>query len=171
MQIFTYFYNSFLHGCANRFITDGEGNGVSSVVSIGITDILSYFWGCVIAEVPDISKKVVVWVGCCCIERSWYSFKGVGRNFYLCDGGSDFFYGYDYLCFLGDNAIAICNLISDRSLISKLRKIDGEAEAHLIAMACSQAPTGYRGWTLRLLAEQMVVLRYVESISHESLSR
>jgi transposase len=52
---------------------------------------------------------------------------------------------------------------------SKLRKIDGEAEARLIAMACSEAPTGYNRWTLRLLAEQMVVLEYVESISHESV--
>lgn len=52
---------------------------------------------------------------------------------------------------------------------SKLRKIDGEAEAHLIAIACSEAPTGYNRWTLRLLAEQMVVLEYVESISHESV--
>lgn len=40
---------------------------------------------------------------------------------------------------------------------SKLRKIDGEAEAHLIAMAGSEAPNGYSRWTLRLLAEKMVV--------------
>jgi transposase len=53
--------------------------------------------------------------------------------------------------------------------LSKLKKIDGEAEAHLIALACSEAPTGYSGWTLRLLAQQMVVLAYVESISHESV--
>jgi hypothetical protein len=53
--------------------------------------------------------------------------------------------------------------------LSKLRKIDGEAEAHLIALACSEAPTGYSRWTLRLLAEQMVVLEYVETISHESV--
>jgi transposase len=52
---------------------------------------------------------------------------------------------------------------------SKLRKIEVEAEARLIAMACSEAPTGYNRWTLRLLAEQMVVLEYVESISHESV--
>ncbi len=52
---------------------------------------------------------------------------------------------------------------------SKLKKIDGETEAHLIALACSQAPTGYNRWTLRLLAEQMVVLEYLESISHESV--
>lgn len=52
---------------------------------------------------------------------------------------------------------------------SKLRKIDGEAEAHLIAMACSEPPTGHSRWTLRLLAEQMVVLEYVERISHETV--
>jgi transposase len=51
----------------------------------------------------------------------------------------------------------------------KLRKIDGEIEAHLVAIACSQAPTGYSRWTLRLLADQMVVMGYVENISHESV--
>lgn len=53
--------------------------------------------------------------------------------------------------------------------LQKLRRLDGEAEAHLIALACSQAPTGYSRWTLRLLADQMVILGYVESISHESV--
>jgi len=53
--------------------------------------------------------------------------------------------------------------------LSQLRKIDGEAEAHLIAMACSQAPPGYHHWTLRLLAEKMVALEYVDSLSHESV--
>jgi hypothetical protein len=38
----------------------------------------------------------------------------------------------------------------------KLKKIDGEAAAHLIALACSQVPQGYNRWTLRLLAEEMV---------------
>jgi transposase len=51
----------------------------------------------------------------------------------------------------------------------KLKKIDGETEAHLIALACSETPTGYSRWTIRLLAEQMVVLEYVESISYESV--
>ncbi|TRT45374.1 MAG: IS630 family transposase [Microcystis aeruginosa Ma_QC_C_20070703_M131] len=51
----------------------------------------------------------------------------------------------------------------------KLRKIDGEIEAHLVAIAGSQAPTGYNRWTLRLLADQMVVMGYVENISHESV--
>lgn len=36
-------------------------------------------------------------------------------------------------------------------------------------MACSEAPKGYQRWTLRLLAEQMVTLDYVESLSHESV--
>src|SRR6476620_1398037 len=50
----------------------------------------------------------------------------------------------------------------------KLRRLDGEAEAHLIAMACTQAPTGYSRWTLRLLEKKMVVLGYLKSISYES---
>ena len=51
----------------------------------------------------------------------------------------------------------------------KRRRLDGEIEAHLITLACSKAPPGYKHWTLRLLADQMVVLGYVESISHESV--
>jgi|GEM_PF-3728143 len=43
-------------------------------------------------------------------------------------------------------------------------KIDIEAEAYLIAMACSEAPPGYHRWTLRLFAEQMVVLEQVEKV-------
>jgi transposase len=53
--------------------------------------------------------------------------------------------------------------------LSKLKKIEVETEAHLIALACSETPTGYSHWTIRLLAEQMVVLEYVESISYESV--
>jgi transposase len=52
---------------------------------------------------------------------------------------------------------------------SQLRRIDGEAEAHLVALACAKAPEGYNRWTLRLLADKMVVLGYVESISYESV--
>ncbi len=51
----------------------------------------------------------------------------------------------------------------------KLKKIDGETEAHLLALSCSQAPQGYSRWTLRLLAQEMVTLEYIESISHESV--
>jgi len=49
------------------------------------------------------------------------------------------------------------------------RKLDGDAEAHLIALACSTAPEGRDGWTLRLLADRMVQLQYVPSVSHETV--
>lgn len=45
-------------------------------------------------------------------------------------------------------------------------KIDGEVEAHLIAIACSDPPEGFERWTLRLLANELVALELVESISH-----
>jgi transposase len=45
-------------------------------------------------------------------------------------------------------------------------KITGEVEAHLIAMACSDPPEGQARWTLRLLADRLVELELVESISH-----
>lgn len=48
-------------------------------------------------------------------------------------------------------------------------KIDGEVEAHVIALRLSPAPEGYNGWTMRLLAEKMVELEYVDSISYESV--
>jgi transposase len=49
------------------------------------------------------------------------------------------------------------------------RVIDGEAEAHLIALACGDTPDGRSRWTLRLLGQQMVELGYVESVSHETI--
>ena len=49
------------------------------------------------------------------------------------------------------------------------RKIDGDVEAHLIALTRSEVPHGHENWTFRLLAEKMVTLEYVESISHESV--
>jgi len=47
--------------------------------------------------------------------------------------------------------------------------LDGEAEAHLIALCCSDPPEGRDRWTLRLLQHQMVALNYVEAVSHESI--
>lgn len=47
------------------------------------------------------------------------------------------------------------------------RKLDGAGEARLIATACSQAPEGRACWTLRMLADELVALEVVESISHE----
>jgi hypothetical protein len=47
--------------------------------------------------------------------------------------------------------------------------MDGEAEAHLLALACSPPPEGRNRWTMRLLADKMVELEYVESISHNTV--
>tara|TARA_R110002110_G_scaffold413972_1_gene642553 strand:- start:977 stop:1438 length:462 start_codon:yes stop_codon:yes gene_type:complete len=47
--------------------------------------------------------------------------------------------------------------------------LDGESEAKLVQLACSQAPKGHARWTLRLLADKMVMLDIVDSISHETV--
>ena len=47
--------------------------------------------------------------------------------------------------------------------------LDGEAEAHLIALACSAPPEGRERWTLRLLASKMVERNYVDEVSHETI--
>jgi hypothetical protein len=49
------------------------------------------------------------------------------------------------------------------------QKFDGEKEAHLIALVCSDPPEGCSRWTLRLLAEKMVELEHFSSISHETI--
>ena len=49
------------------------------------------------------------------------------------------------------------------------RKLDGRQEAHIIAVACSQAPEGRQRWTLRLLADKVVELGFAQSISHEAI--
>ena len=45
-------------------------------------------------------------------------------------------------------------------------KLDGDVEAKLVTLCCSEPPKGFAKWSLRLLAEKMVELNYVESISH-----
>jgi transposase len=52
---------------------------------------------------------------------------------------------------------------------SRQRKLDGRAEAQLIALACSAAPLGRKAWTLQLLADRLVELRIVDAISHETV--
>ena len=49
--------------------------------------------------------------------------------------------------------------------------LDGEAEAHLIALACSEPPSGREHWSLRLLRNRFVKLGYIDSISHETIRR
>ena len=48
-------------------------------------------------------------------------------------------------------------------------KVDGDLEAHLIAMSCSEPPVGYKRWSLRLLADKAVELEYVDQISYETV--
>ncbi len=48
-------------------------------------------------------------------------------------------------------------------------KIDGDAEAKLVKLCCSEPPKGFAKWSLRLLADKMVELHYIESISHVSV--
>ena len=52
-----------------------------------------------------------------------------------------------------------------------VRKLDGQAEAHLIALTCGPAPDGYARWSLRLLADELVKIEVLDldSISHEAV--
>jgi transposase len=49
------------------------------------------------------------------------------------------------------------------------RKLDGEQEAHLVALACSKPPPGRRRWTIRLLAQRMVELEYTDRVCPETV--
>jgi len=51
------------------------------------------------------------------------------------------------------------------------RLLDGKAEAHLVALACSAPPTGHAQWSVRLLAQHMVVLEYCDQVSRETVRR
>jgi transposase len=62
-------------------------------------------------------------------------------------------------------------VLSRRKYTQKVsrKKIDGDVEAHLVALSCSEPPEGRARWTLRLLADSIVELGYVQSISHEAV--
>jgi transposase len=51
------------------------------------------------------------------------------------------------------------------------RRLDGKAEAHLVAIACGAPPEGRSRWTLRLLGDRLVALGHVESVAHETVRR
>jgi hypothetical protein len=51
------------------------------------------------------------------------------------------------------------------------KKEDGDLEAHLVAISCSSPPEGFSRWSLRMLADKVVELEYVDSISHETVRR
>jgi transposase len=58
--------------------------------------------------------------------------------------------------------------VLERRISSRVyqKKADGDVEAKLVTLCCSEPPKGYAKWSLRLLADKMVELNYVESISH-----
>ncbi|MDE2780256.1 MAG: helix-turn-helix domain-containing protein [Chloroflexota bacterium] len=56
-----------------------------------------------------------------------------------------------------------------RNQVNRYRKVDQRVKAHLIALAFSPAPEGHDHWELRLLADRMVELGVVESLSHETV--
>lgn len=56
--------------------------------------------------------------------------------------------------------------LSEKPRPGQRPKITGDIEAQLVLLACSEAPEGYDHWTLRLLADQLVQLTTLESISH-----
>jgi len=51
------------------------------------------------------------------------------------------------------------------------RKADGDFEAHLVALSCCDPPEGHAQWSLRLLADRVVELGYIDSVSHETIRR
>jgi len=51
------------------------------------------------------------------------------------------------------------------------KKADGDFEAHLVALSCSEPPEGFARWSLRMLADKVVELQYIDRISHEAVRR
>lgn len=49
------------------------------------------------------------------------------------------------------------------------KKVDGDLEARIIATSCSKPPEGFTSWSLRMLADRMVELEYVDELSHETV--
>ena len=49
------------------------------------------------------------------------------------------------------------------------KMVDGDLEAHLVALSCSDPPEGFSRWSLRLLADKVVELEYIDKISHETI--
>ena len=60
-------------------------------------------------------------------------------------------------------------VLHDHPQANRYRKLDDKAEAHLIALACSDAPEGHDHWTLHLLADRVVELGLVPSLSYETV--
>jgi transposase len=67
------------------------------------------------------------------------------------------------------NKEGLAGVLKEKKRSGRPEKLQGKEKAHLIALACSNAPEGRALWTLRLLADQCVSLDLVESISHETI--
>lgn len=63
------------------------------------------------------------------------------------------------------------NALNERPRPGGQKKLDGKGEATLIALASSAPPAGRKGWTLQLLADKLVELKVVDSISYETVRR
>lgn len=61
--------------------------------------------------------------------------------------------------------------LHDRPIFGARRKLDGKAEAFLVATACTDAPSGRANWTMQLLADELVRLELVDNISDETVRR
>jgi transposase len=61
--------------------------------------------------------------------------------------------------------------LNERPRPGAARKLDGRGEAHLLALACTVPPEGYRRWTMQLLADRLVERRLVDTISDETVRR
>ncbi len=72
--------------------------------------------------------------------------------------------------FVEDGLVAALNRRKNRSSTFR-RKLDGHQEAQLVTLACSTPPEGRGRWTLRLLADQLVELEIVDSISYQTVRR
>jgi len=59
--------------------------------------------------------------------------------------------------------------LNERSRPGQRRKLNGKQEAHLVAVACSQAPEGHTHWTLQLLADKVVQLEFSDAVSLETV--
>jgi transposase len=58
-----------------------------------------------------------------------------------------------------------------QQVLSRKRTIDGEKEARLISIACSRPPEGFAKWTMQMLADELVALKVVDSVSHQTVWR
>ena len=63
----------------------------------------------------------------------------------------------------------LVSALTERPRPGQKRKLNGRAEAHLIAIACSEPPEGHTHWTLKLLAERVVQMEFAQSISPETV--